>query len=84
MEANEYNFVCFTINGINPWSQITPMFAHVHHSDGGRTDPFSIAADWTTKCSIKQLEFINDVIILKWISDHPTVEKEAQVKPKSK
>ena len=31
LELNQINlFLCFTINGINPWSQITPMFARVY------------------------------------------------------
>ena len=46
MEANRYN-LCFTISGINPWYPMTPMFARVYHSDGGRSDIFSIGADWT-------------------------------------
>ena len=55
-------FVRFTVNGINPWSQITPTFARVYHSDGGRTDLFSIEEDWTKKfCNI--VEFRGKIII---------------------
>ena len=74
-------YVCFTINGIN-LSQITPMFAYVYHSDGGRTDPFSIGADWTKMYSNWNLSMI--WLFWKRINDDPTLEKETQVKPKSK
>ena len=47
MEANEYDFCVF----YHQWNQLVVSnnaeIPRVYHSDGGRTDPFSIGAYWT-------------------------------------